>query len=104
MLDSCQGIRVKHIKSRIFLFIEDKMLKSYKFRLYLNKQQEEKLLWTLDRCKYTYNFLLSELQQQKVIDKAQIQGLIPNLKICEPELKKFILKHYNTNVIGYFQT
>lgn len=65
---------------------------TYKFRLYPNKKQEEKLLWTLDKCRQTYNFLLSELQQQKEIDKAQIQGLLPDIKICEPELKQVYSK------------
>lgn len=60
---------------------------TYKFRLYPNKKQEEKLLWTLEKCRETYNFLLSELQQQKVINRGQIQGIIPDMKICDPELK-----------------
>lgn len=65
---------------------------THKFRLYPNKQQETKLLWTLNKCRYVYNFLLSELQTQKVIDKSQIQGIIPDLKICEPELKQVYSK------------
>jgi len=65
---------------------------THKFRLYPNKKQEEKLLWTLDKCRQTYNFLLEELQQQKIIDKAQIQGLLPDMKICEPELKQVYSK------------
>lgn len=65
---------------------------THKFRLYPNKEQEEKLLWTLDKCRETYNLLLSELQQQKVIDRAQIQGLLPDLKICEPELRQVYSK------------
>ncbi len=65
---------------------------THKFRLYPNKEQEEKLLWTLDKCRQTYNLLLSELQQQKIIDKAQIQGILPDLKICEPELKQVYSK------------
>ncbi|MBU2639633.1 MAG: transposase [Nanoarchaeota archaeon] len=65
---------------------------THKFRLYPNKQQNEKLLWTLNKCRETYNFLLSELQRQKVIDRSQIQGIIPDLKICEPELKQVYSK------------
>ena len=65
---------------------------TYKFRLYPSKKQEENLLWTLDKCRYVYNFLLSELQRQKVIDKAQIQGLLPDLKIVEPELNEVYSK------------
>ncbi|MEK6888012.1 MAG: RNA-guided endonuclease TnpB family protein [Candidatus Aenigmatarchaeota archaeon] len=63
------------------------MLISYKFRLYPIKCQEEKLLWVLDRCRYVYNFLLNELNQQKIIDKAQLQEMIVDLKRIEPDLK-----------------
>ena len=49
-------------------------------------------MWTLDKCRQTYNFLLSELNNQKVIDKSQIQGILPDLKICEPELKQVYSK------------
>ncbi|MAG91471.1 transposase [Candidatus Woesearchaeota archaeon] len=68
------------------------MLTTHRFRLYPSKKQEEKLLWTLDQCRQTYNTLLSELQEQKVIDKAQIQGLLPDMKICDPELNKVYSK------------
>ena len=62
------------------------MKTSYKFRLYPNKGQEEKLLWTLEKCRQTYNFFLGELNNQEIIDKSLIQGLLPDMKICEPEL------------------
>tara|TARA_Y100000034_G_C6896799_1_gene413632 strand:+ start:585 stop:1778 length:1194 start_codon:yes stop_codon:yes gene_type:complete len=68
------------------------MILTHKFRLYPNKKQKEKLLWTLNKCRQTYNFLLSELQQQKVIDRSQIQGILPDLKICEPELRSVYAK------------
>ena len=60
---------------------------THKFRLYLNKQTEVKMLKTLDLCRKTYNVLLSELNNQKVIDRAQIQGTLPDMKICEPKFK-----------------
>ncbi len=63
------------------------MQTAYKFRLYPTREQEKRLLWTLDRCRYVYNFLLSELQQQKVIDKLQLQEMIVDLKRTEPELQ-----------------
>ena len=63
------------------------MKMAYKFRLYPTKEQEQKLLRTLDRCRYVYNFLLSELQQQKFIDRSQLQEMIVDLKRIEPELK-----------------
>ena len=38
------------------------MRKAYKFRLYPTKQQEQKLFWTLTRCRELYNAALSERQ------------------------------------------
>src|SRR2546429_1527597 len=35
-------------------------LKAYKYRLYPNKQQTEKLQWTLDRARELYNAALQE--------------------------------------------
>ncbi|MBI5347674.1 MAG: IS200/IS605 family element transposase accessory protein TnpB [Candidatus Aenigmarchaeota archaeon] len=64
------------------------MQTTYKFRLYPTKEQEQKLLWTLNKCRYVYNFLLSELENQKIIDKAQLQEMITDLKRIEPELQK----------------
>ncbi len=39
------------------------MRKAYKFRLYPNKQQEEKLFWTLNRCRELYNAGLQERKE-----------------------------------------
>jgi len=63
------------------------MIQTYKFRLYPTKENEKKLLWTLDKCRYVYNFLLGELSSQKVIDKAQLQEMIVDIKRVEPELQ-----------------
>ncbi len=63
-----------------------------KFRLYPNEEQENKLLETLDLCRQTYNTLLGQLNDQKEIDKAQIQGIIPDMKICDPKLKNVYSK------------
>ncbi|HLD39153.1 MAG TPA: helix-turn-helix domain-containing protein, partial [archaeon] len=68
------------------------MLISYKFRLYPTREQQQKLQWTLNKCRYVYNFLLDELQQQKVIDKAQLQEMITDLKRIEPDLQKVYSK------------
>ena len=72
--------------------MNNKIVKSYKFRLYPSKKEETKLMETLDLCRQTYNFLLQELNEQKVIDKSQIQGIIPDLKICEPKFNKLYSK------------
>ncbi|MDP2906761.1 MAG: transposase [Nanoarchaeota archaeon] len=65
---------------------------SYKFRLYPSKEVEVKMLETLDLCRQGYNIFLGELNEQKVIDKSQVQGVIPDVKICEPKFKKVYSK------------
>lgn len=65
---------------------------TYKFRLYPNKEQIEKLEFTLDICRQTYNTMLGELNNQIVIDKAQIQAMLPDMKICEPKFKQVYSK------------
>ena len=65
---------------------------TYKFRLYPNKEQETKLLNTLELCRQTYNILLAELNNLKIIDRSLIQGLLPDLKICQPEFNKVYSK------------
>jgi len=65
---------------------------THKFRLYPNKEQEVKLLETLELCRQTYNILLQELNNQKIIDKSQIQGIIPDMKICDLRLKNVYSK------------
>jgi len=59
-----------------------------KFRLYPSKEIENKLLDNLELHRQTYNILLAELNNQKEIDKAQIQGVIPDMKICDSRFKK----------------
>ncbi|MDP2907855.1 MAG: transposase [Nanoarchaeota archaeon] len=68
------------------------MRQTYKFRLYPSKEVEVKMLETLDLCRQGYNFLLGQLNEQKEIDKAQVQGVIPDVKICEPKFKKVYSK------------
>lgn len=68
------------------------MQTAYKFRLYPSKHQEQKLLEVLDKCRYVYNTLLSRLNEQKVIDRGQIQGDGTDLRRIEPELKKVYSK------------
>jgi putative transposase len=40
------------------------MLKTYKYRIYPNKVQQQKLLLTLDICKHLYNCALQDREQQ----------------------------------------
>ena len=65
---------------------------SYKYRLYPNKQQTEKLDFALDICRQAYNTMLGELKDQAVIDRNMIQAMLPDLKICEPRFREVYSK------------
>lgn len=65
---------------------------AHKFRLYPNKEQTEKLDFALNTCRQAYNMMLGELNNQIVIDKAQIQAMLPDMKICEPKFKEVYSK------------
>lgn len=67
-------------------------MKTHKFRLYPNKEVELKMLNTLNLCRQTYNELLGLLNEQKEIDKSQIQGTIPDMKICDKRYKQLYSK------------
>ena len=69
-----------------------KKMKTYKFRLYPNKEQREKLEFSLDMCRRMYNNLLSEIQREAVFTKNEISSLIVDYKIVEPEFKKVYSK------------
>jgi len=60
---------------------------TYKFRLYPTKKQEEKLSWTLDRCRFVYNKMLEGLNGQEKPNKLQLQKQLPSMKVKYPELK-----------------
>ncbi len=63
-----------------------KMQYAYRFRLYPTKKQEQTLLWTLEKCRFTYNKLLEGLNKQQKIDKNELQHSIVELKKEFPEL------------------
>ena len=65
---------------------------TYKFRLYPNKEQEERLNFVLEICRQTYNNLLSDLQEQAKINRKEIQHRIVELKEANPELKEVYSK------------
>ncbi|MBL7147326.1 MAG: transposase [Nanoarchaeota archaeon] len=67
-------------------------MKAYKLRLYPNKEQEQNLEFTLEMCRQTYNSMLGELNKQVVIDRAMIQAMLPDMKICEPKFKQVYSK------------
>ena len=60
---------------------------TYKFRLYPSKQQEQRLLWALNRCRFVYNYLLKKKTKEK-LSRSELQALLPNLKKEFPELRR----------------
>ena len=75
---------------------------THKFRIYPNKQTENKLLEALEICRQGYNTFLGELQEQKVIDKSLIQGIIPDMKICDSRFEKVHSKALQYEVYKLF--
>ncbi len=67
-------------------------MKTHEFRLYPSTAIEQKMLDARELCRQTYNMLLGELQQQEVIDKAQIQGIIPDIKIADHRFQNLYSK------------
>jgi putative transposase len=66
---------------------------SYKFRLYPEKMQEEKLLETLELCRQTYNHFLAQWNgKNKIPSRLELQAQLPKLKIEKPELNKIYSK------------
>jgi len=60
---------------------------TYKFRLYPNAEQEQNLLWTLDKCRLVYNDMLEGMNEQENPDRLELQNSILELKEKYPELK-----------------
>jgi len=65
---------------------------TYKFRLYPNEEQTQKLLWTLNKCRFVYNKMLEGLNKQDKPNRLELQNSIPKLKEKHPELKKVYSK------------
>jgi len=63
-------------------------MKTYKFRLYPSKEIEVKLHRTLDLCRFTYNALLAELGEWESISRYELQSMVLDLEICNPELRE----------------
>ena len=68
------------------------MVRTYKFRLYPTKAQEGRLLWALERCRFTYNKLLEGLQQQDKPNQNELQRSLLALKEQYPMLKNVYSK------------
>jgi len=66
---------------------------TYKFRLYPNIKQEEKLLETLDLCRQTYNHFLAQWDgKAKIPSRLELQAQLPELKREKPELNRVYSK------------
>jgi len=78
------------------------MLRTYKFRLYPNAEQEERLSWTLDRCRFVYNQMLEGLNGQEKPDRFELQSRLPTLKEEYPELKNVYAKVLQYEVYRLF--
>jgi putative transposase len=65
---------------------------AYKFRMYPNAKQEDKLHFTFDVCRNTYNSLLGEMQSQEKINRGKIQHKIVELKEENPSMKEVYSK------------
>jgi len=62
---------------------------TYKFRLYPNKSQENKLLETLELCRQTYNYFLSQWNgKNRIPNRLELQAQLPELKKEAPKLNK----------------
>ncbi len=72
------------------------MLKSYKFRMYPNKEQEKKLEKQLELCRELYNRLLEEIdkarKEGKKITENDTQAMIVKIKEEIPELNNVYSK------------
>jgi putative transposase len=82
------------------------MRKTYKFRLYPTKQNIQKLLLTLDKCRFVYNYLLEQKSKTKM-NRYELSTLLTKLKNEIPELKKVHSKplqyensRLNSNIIA----
>lgn len=78
------------------------MQKTYKFRLYPSKYQEQVLFQTLEHCRYVYNTLLEWLNKQDKPNRYELQNRLPLLKQEHPELKQVYSKALQYEVYRLF--
>ncbi|MCK4996243.1 MAG: transposase [Thermoplasmatales archaeon] len=70
----------------------NRIKKTYKFRLYPTIEQEKQLLWTLEQCRFVYNFMLNWYKKTENVNKYAWQNSLPKLKEEYPELKNVYSK------------
>jgi len=78
------------------------MQRTYKFRLYPTKDQEQLLLQTLEHCRWVYNTLLEWLNNQEKPDRYELQNRLPALKQEYPELNTVYSKALQYEVYRLF--
>ena len=78
------------------------MQKTYKYRLYPSKDQEQVLFQTLEHCRYVYNMLLEWLNKQDKPNRYELQNRLPLLKQEHPELKQVYSKALQYEVYRLF--
>jgi putative transposase len=75
---------------------------THKFWLYPTPEQEQKLLWTLEKCRLVYNQMLEGLNGQEKPNKLELQSMLPKLKEKYPELKQVYSKVFQHEVYRLF--
>ena len=70
----------------------NRIKKTYKFRLYPTIEQEKQLLWTLEQCRFVYNFMLNWYKKTENVNKYVLQNSLPKLKEEYPRTKECIFK------------
>ena len=69
------------------------MRETYKLRIYPTKEQERRLLETLETCRWLYNHLLTLWRdKEKIPGRLELQAKLPFLKEEVPELRKVYSK------------
>ena len=87
------------------------MQKTYKYRLYPSKKQENLLNSTLRICKDLYNHQLTYekyifTKEKRFTNRVELNNLLPNLKIIDPQLKQVhsqVLQNINDRVTKAFK-
>ena len=87
------------------------MDKSYKFRLYPSKHQEDILNQVLESCRFLYNHQLEYERyvyekEQRFANRVELNNILPDVKIVNPIFKGIhsqILQNVNDRVIKAFE-
>lgn len=89
--------------------------KTYRYRLYPNKEQEQKFLWTLDRCRELYNAALQERREawrmcRVSVNFASQSAQLPGMKGIRDEYRDIygqvlidVLHRVDTNMQAFFR-